>query len=80
MWDDDGMAVLYEYTDTEYTCEFWKDQRIYNRTQYKSKIKLFCLTNIHSNVKKIYVVYAKLLNFMFFFKAQAILRLRRTPD
>lgn len=79
MWDDDGMAMLYEYTETEYTYEFQKNQRIYNRTQYKSKIKLFCLTNTHSNVKKIYVVYAKLLNFMFFFP-QAILKLRRTPD
>lgn len=46
MWDDESMAVLYEFTDTEYTYELCKDQLIYNRTQYKSKIKLFCLTNI----------------------------------
>lgn len=82
MWDDESMAVLYEFTDTEYTYELWKDQLIYNRTQYKSKIKLFCLTNIHSNVKKLYVVYANLLNFIlfYFFLAQAISELRRTPD
>lgn len=67
MWDDESMAVLYEFTDTEYTYELCKDQLIYNRTQYKSKIKLFCLTNIHSNVKKLYVVYANLLNFILFF-------------